>query len=41
MKDMTVHGHFLHKAVQTSSGHMSHKLGILGSHVHIQQVHLQ
>ena len=34
-------GHFLHKAVQTSSGHMSHKLGVLGSHVHVQQVHLQ
>ena len=34
-------GHFLYEAVQTSSGYMSHKRGVLGSHVHVQQVHLQ
>ena len=32
----------LHKAVQAlSTGHMPHKLGVLGFHVYVQQVHLQ
>ena len=34
-------GHFLYEAVQTSSGYMSHKRGVLSSHVDVQQVHLQ
>ena len=36
-------GHLiLHKAVQAlSTGHMPHKLGVLGFHVYVQRVHLQ